>query len=356
MRQDYPVITTPFTCLLTIMETNQRDTEKCTGSKFGASTHTKTYKILPFDSLLYQVDVATKTFSEHAICAAIIKAIAPGSNLRSYLESTPDLSLEEVMEFLKSHFQEKGSSAYFTDLQNAAQDNEETVMEYLLRLMCLRRKILLLSKQEGCPYSEGMLSRHFFNKMFIGIRNENVRVELRERCGGDHSMSDNQLLKHAADVVANETERKTKLAKKGGVGVNSVEKSASVAKKENPFIKIEELKMEREKDMSFVRAELAEIKNIIKDGNGNLARNTNPVPPLMPGQYPAAQYQGKTAFQVPQQLQYQGVPQQQNGGGRSRRFRKCADCHANNRYRCSHCFGCGAAEHEFVDCPNKQKN
>ena len=69
--------------------------------------------VLTFDSLLYQVDNAKKTFPDHAICAAIIKAIAPGNNLRSYLESSPDMTLDDFMEFLKSHFHKKDSASYF---------------------------------------------------------------------------------------------------------------------------------------------------------------------------------------------------------------------------------------------------
>ena len=286
--------------------------------------------VLTFDSLLYQVDNAKKNYPDHVICAAIIKAISPGKNIRSYLESMPELSLKDVMEFLKSHFQEKDSSQYFTDLQNATQESDESMNEFVVRLMCLRQKILSLSKQEGCLYDKNM---------FIGIRNENVRTELRERCAGDFSIKDDKLLKHVAEVMANENERKLKLNKKTSLSANAAvfeRVNQRNGKKENPFTKIEELRVAREKDMTFMKAELAEIKNIIKSGGANIN-----VSPVMPAPYPSAGYQYQNDMRQQKQQRGNG-----RGGGGNRGFiRKCPQCMVNNVYRCTHCFVCGNGEH-----------
>ena len=290
---------------------------------------------LSFSSLWYQVENAKKMkYPEHVICAAVIKAISPGNHLRTYLESTPNMTLDGMLDFLRSHFRERDSASVFTDLQNAAQWGTETAMEFIVRLMCLRQKVLTLSTQEGCAYDKNMLSKHFFKKMFIGLRNENIRAEIRDKCKDDFTISDDKLLKLASDAVANEMERKEKLAAVKKPAVNAIEKfenensgkaqfenieSLGNKKKENPFVKIEELRISQEKAMEMMRAELSEIKNVIKTSSS---------------------------------LNNTGWPPQQQ---QRRRFRKCQQCETDRVPRCIHCFKCGSADHRIAECPT-QKN
>ena len=77
--------------------------------------------------------------------------------------------------------------------------------------MCLRQKVLDLSKVEGCPYDENLLQKRFFHAMFTGLRNANIRVDLRERCQNNFSICDEDLLKLVSDVVSNETDRNEKI-------------------------------------------------------------------------------------------------------------------------------------------------
>ena len=300
---------------------------------------------LSFTSLVYQIENAKKmNYHEQMICAAVIKAISPSNHLRTYLESTPDLTLKNILEILRSHFKEKDSASVFTEFQNAAQSVNETSLEFILRLMCMRQKVLTLSNEEGCPYDKILLNKRFFHTMFTGLRNINIRAELRENCKNDFTLSDEKLLKFASEVIANETERNEKLnSKKSITVVNVVESekkdtnSEIKKKKENSFMKIQELKLSHEKEMTALRAELAEIKSAIlakpsQNGmNSEDGKGTRNVPPYIP-------------------------PHQRINRDNFSRRKRCRKCERENVYRCFHCFLCESSEHRMFECPSKKKN
>ena len=87
-------------------------------------------------------------FSEEAICAAIVSAISPGIPLQSYLESKPNLTLASLVQVMQSHFREKDSTSTLTELSNACQTNIETCLEFVMRLMSLRKKVLSLASED----------------------------------------------------------------------------------------------------------------------------------------------------------------------------------------------------------------
>ena len=109
---------------------------------------------LSYSSLSYQMLNGKKLgYSDEIICAAVIRAISPGNNLRTYLEGKTNLSKESLLEILRSHYKEKDSASTFTELSNVAQQTNETCLDFVIRLMCLRDKVSLLSTEEGFFFS-----------------------------------------------------------------------------------------------------------------------------------------------------------------------------------------------------------
>ena len=308
---------------------------------------------LSYTSLSYQIANGRKLgVPEERICAAVIKAISPSNNLRTYLESKPNLTLVSMIEILRSHFKEKDSASVFTELSNAVQQVTETALDFVLRLMCLRQKILDLSNEEGCPYDETLLGKRFFHTIFTGMRNANIRVELREKCKNDPKISDEELLKFVSEVVANESERNEKLSTKKST-VNAVEvnkkfenidssfslspQSLKEKKKDNPFVKIEELKLTQGKEIAAMRAELSELRTALQ---------ANPSSHLPQQTFPNANFM-KTNQIVGVRSKYR--PR----GNTNFKRKKCSGCENNNIPRCFHCFFCGSAEHFMYGCPQK---
>ena len=290
---------------------------------------------LSYTSLSYQIANGRKLgVSEDRICGAVINAISPSNNLRTYLESKPNLNLVSLVEVLHSHFKEKDSASVFTELSNAVQQSTETALDFVLRLMCLRQKMLDLSNEEGCPYDENLLGKRFFHTIFTGIRNANIRVELREKFQHNSTISDEELLKYVSEVIANEIEHNEKLCKKGTANiVENLDAHSSNSfkekKKDNPFIKIEELKLTHEKEMAAMRAELSELRTAFQ------ANPSSSLPQIQPDQT----YIPRRRFH----------PRNNNFSQR----RKCSACEKNNTQRCFHCFTCGSAEHFMFACPQK---
>ena len=69
---------------------------------------------LSYVSLSYQISNAKKLgYSEEMICSSVIKAITPGSYLRTYLEGKQSLTLASLIEVMRSHFREKDSTSIF---------------------------------------------------------------------------------------------------------------------------------------------------------------------------------------------------------------------------------------------------
>ena len=112
--------------------------------------------------------------------------------------------------------------------------------------MCLR--VLDLSSEEGCSYEANLLNKRFRQTLFSCLKNTNIRIEIRENCKLDPSLSDEKLLKLVADAVANEADRNEKF---------------TVKKEVNLPAQIEELKLTHAKEMSAMRVDLNEIKTAL---------------------------------------------------------------------------------------------
>lgn len=311
---------------------------------------------LSYTSLLYQIENGRRQgYSGPIICDAVIRAISPSNNLRTYLESKNIISVDYLLEILKSHFKEKDSNSVLIELSNAVQDTTESVLDFVIRLMCLREKTLTLSKEEKCPLDEENLRKRFFQSMFTGMRNSNIRVELRERCKNDSDTSDELLLKYVTETCAQETERNEKFVvarKNASVNLLMTENNDSQnvlnkerQKKNNPFEQIDELKLTHKKEMNSLRAELQEIKEAVFAANsaktglhddGYLSGNPNlPIGDVMR-----------------KNIDYSNRNKYFRDGGRNFRNR-CKNCDENN-VKCDHCFKCGMVGHRSFRCNQVQ--
>ena len=135
---------------------------------------------LSFTDLKFQIKNAQKIgYSEQTICGAVIKAIAPNHNLRTYFESVPELELEGMIEFLRPFFKQKDSASYFAELCSAVQTSKQSCMDFVVGLMGLRLRIIDLSAREGTPFPPKALYQQFTKTMLSGIKNTNIRAEIR---------------------------------------------------------------------------------------------------------------------------------------------------------------------------------
>ena len=127
---------------------------------------------LAFSSLIFQINDRLKNrYSEHEICDAVIQSIAPDLALRTNLEGKDNFNLKTLRRILRSHFKEPNATSLFTELSNSKQLCSELAQEFVLRVMSLRQKILFISKEDFCGYSEALVQDRFLHAVLVGLRN-----------------------------------------------------------------------------------------------------------------------------------------------------------------------------------------
>ena len=103
---------------------------------------------LAYGSLSYQIQNGKERgFSEKEICSAVIRAITPGSTLRTYFECCENLKLNFLIQVLCSHFKEKDATSVFTEMSNAVQLGSENELEFCMRLMGMRQKVNFVKRR-----------------------------------------------------------------------------------------------------------------------------------------------------------------------------------------------------------------
>ena len=235
---------------------------------------------LSYSSLSYQIQSGIAMgFSSQDICSGVIKAISPSSNLRVYLENRQNLTVEALIGILRSHFKEKDSTSTFTELCNASQYQNETCPEFVVRLMCLRQKVYNLAIEEGCPYEVKLLKKRFLHALETGIRNGNIRNELRPYITNNLEITDEELLELVTLAVRNESERAEKFSNKRNVNTFAIENDQQ---KDNSLLKqMQDLQCSHDKQINSVKCELQEIRKAIQNSNQSFHKKNTSLPPLM---------------------------------------------------------------------------
>ena len=88
------------------------------------------------------------------------------------------MNLKTLSTTLRTHFKEPNATSLFTELSNSKQLPSKSAQEFVARLMSLRQKILFISKEDNCGYSEALVQDRFLHTILVGLRNDNIRNEL----------------------------------------------------------------------------------------------------------------------------------------------------------------------------------
>ena len=112
---------------------------------------------LSLSSLNYYIKRAEKDgYKPEEIIAGCIRA-TKASSLRFYLESNPEMSMEEFLEALKLHYNDQQAIKLLNEMSMRSQQDEfaleknETELEYCMRMYRYKKLISKLSNEEGKP-------------------------------------------------------------------------------------------------------------------------------------------------------------------------------------------------------------
>lgn len=270
---------------------------------------------LNFISYVRQVEAAgEKGYSEKEIIDAVIRAIQPGSRLRSYLEGRELLDLVTLNSIVRSFYQEKTPTEWYQQLCGLTQDSKESPQEFLFRALDIRQKVIFASKDKtSLSYDPVLVQNMFRHAVSTGLRDDVIRSEYQSTLSkGD--VSDEVLVQDLNAITARETERKAKIdtSRKAKVMNVSEEKSAPVTD------------ITKEPKPGKLQLELEELRTQVASLQKELENRK---------------------------------PDTSTRGKRSRPIRACENCRSTGE-RCDHCFRCGSSEHWQRGCrkPNLQGN
>ena len=351
---------------------------------------------LTFSSLARQIESGlSRGYPESEIVDAVIPAITPGLQLKSYLEGKGELTLPALRRILRCHYQERGATELYKQLTSEVQNSKETPQNFLIRAMDLRQKILFASQEadSSLKYDPALVQSLFMHTVLTGLQNDNIKSDLQPYLL-QTTTSDELLLEKLNIACANEKERQDKkkpAAPSRVANVNTVQSSEAPVEKKSTtrestatlppdlLFEIREMRsnMVLLKDL---KAEVSQIKETIQ--------KSTPPPP----QYPPQSREPETVpapypmFSPPQHSPYKTEPnampfyhqqlsaavpeyQQASGPGRMRgtaqfqqRFApqryypvprphpRCFACTQAGEEYCQHCFRCGSSEHFRAGC------
>ena len=171
---------------------------------------------LNYISLQSQVSEATKRgYSDEDITFALRRAVAPESELRQYLDALDsDISLEEVLEYIRGAYKEKAASELFHDLNKLCQNSTEENQAFLFRALSLRQKMIAASKiEDSIDYSVDLIQSVFKRSVLTGLREDAVRAHMKSCLSPSSKKTDRELIDEISKVSAEETEH---ILKQGG--------------------------------------------------------------------------------------------------------------------------------------------
>ena len=102
---------------------------------------------LGYQSLMLQVEMGLgKGYTDQEIVTAVIRAVQPGLQLQSYLESVGDLTLVRLRKILRLHFHEKNATELYQILTNITQQPNEDPQAFLMRQNIIGKRLYSLQK------------------------------------------------------------------------------------------------------------------------------------------------------------------------------------------------------------------
>ena len=134
---------------------------------------------LSFLSLVRQIESGTKAgYKESEIVEAVIRAVSPSLNLRSYLEMIRDLSLSRFRQIIKSHFKQKLATELYQELSVLCQEANESPQDFLVRALNLKQQIIFVSNATdgSIKYELSLVQALILHVVETGLQDESVRV------------------------------------------------------------------------------------------------------------------------------------------------------------------------------------
>ena len=164
-------------------------------------------------SLIHQINEAQEVgYDESEIVNSVIRAMSPRLTLRNVLETTSNFSLQSLLQFLESHFEEKSATDLSGKLTSMIQLPEESEYTYVMKCIELRQKVQLASSKSDIKYDKGLVMKLFYQILERGLLSSCVVQEIKPLL--TRNVSDEDLITAVRKAAASQKERNQPLGKK----------------------------------------------------------------------------------------------------------------------------------------------
>lgn len=290
---------------------------------------------LSFVSLSRQIEAAVeKGYTQKEVVEAVIKAMRPGLQLRSYIETLPDLTLPRLRQILRSHYKEKSGTQLYQELATICQGPKESPDAFLLRALDLRQKVLFASKEADASlkYDPQLVQGMFLRSMETGLRDDNILTKFRPVLH-IKNIPDEDLIQQMGNISSAEAERQARLGKR----VKDVQASPVVSDGTN-----EERK---EAIQQKKRAEKSSESRILETMEA------------MQAQIQSLQEEVKKKSETAKGTNYYRGKQNNPPGNGQEPFRACSECSEQGLSKsCTHCYYCHGENHFARDCLKRRRD
>ena len=168
---------------------------------------------LTYVSLIHQINEAQEAgYDESEIINSVIRAMSPSLTLRNVLETTSNLSLQRLLQFLESHFEEKSATDLCGKLTSMIQLPEGSEYGYVMKCIEVRQKVLLASSNSDIKYDKGLVMKLFNQTLERGLLSSYVVQQIKPLLKSN--VSDEDLITAVSKAAASEKERNLALGKK----------------------------------------------------------------------------------------------------------------------------------------------
>ena len=271
---------------------------------------------LSFLSIDSQIrEALTQGFTENEIISAIKRAVRT-EEIRSYLESKPELSLVNIINFLESVLKEKSAAEFFQELSGMTQKQGESADSFAMRAMDIRQKCLIASKRtKSVSFPETLVQSVFLATVRLGIIDDNIKLRFENVMRTKTDISGNNSLQELSIITREETERKVKLQNES----NSITvKSAKIHGNDSLHPSNSGLRLKdgmQDKEFRQLSEQVTALTTEIERIKGTQKQN-----------------QTKSTINA------------------KKPYILCHNCQGNNSTSCNHCWKCGRSGHISRNC------
>ena len=169
---------------------------------------------LGYHALVSQIEGGLeKGYSDKEVLSAVVRAVQPGLQLRSYLENMTELTLPGLRKIRSFHFHEKNATELYQLLTNITQQPNEDPQSFLMRALTIRQKVISASKESGrgIKYDASSVQSLFLHALETGLADETICAKVRPLTR-DPQVADEDLIDVMSLAISAETERSNKFS------------------------------------------------------------------------------------------------------------------------------------------------